>query len=71
MWGEWSDWDQCTQTCGGGRQHRKRSCLQRRGCEGSDHEEKVCNTEHCGISEFSNLRACTCESGFSCSSNQE
>ena len=50
MWTQWSEWSQCSTTCGGGRRQRGRECAAptfRNGryfCDGGDdYEEEACN----------------------------
>lgn len=51
VWKEWSVWDECNVTCGGGRQSRYRTCIQPQfgglPCNGSDIETIDCNTQFC------------------------
>ena len=50
---EWSQWTQCSKTCGGGEKTRERSCSnpapQGNGqpCEGEPEETVVCNKQEC------------------------
>lgn len=48
VWGDWTEWSQCSALCGGGYTLRTRSCLNGRsghaGCEGGDRQETPCNT---------------------------
>lgn len=52
-WGEWSSWTDCTKSCGGGVQTRRRQCdspvPEGEGsyCEGLGTEVIGCNTNHC------------------------
>lgn len=52
-WGEWSKFGQCSQTCGGGVQFRKRDCDNPRpakggrNCVGAMHQFQMCNSEEC------------------------
>ena len=50
-WNQWTDWDTCNVTCGGGRQGRVRTCNQAQhggqDCEGAAEEERDCNTHAC------------------------
>ena len=50
-WGEWSSWETCSQTCGGGSQIRTRSVSEqaKRGgsCPGQSSELQGCNTQLC------------------------
>ena len=46
IWSSWSDWNECTQSCGGGFSSRQRTC--RSGdCEGPDAETRRCNNQKC------------------------
>ena len=51
VWKEWSVWEDCNVTCGGGRQSRFRTCIQPQfgglPCNGSDIETIDCNTQFC------------------------
>ena len=52
MWGEWEGWSECTKSCGGGKQTRRRDKLinAKKGgkdCGDEDLEERVCNNESC------------------------
>ncbi|MCL4127594.1 UNVERIFIED_CONTAM: hypothetical protein GTU68_036498, partial [Idotea baltica] len=44
-WSDWSEWSACDHPCGGGRQHRKRTCSG--VCSGSASEERQCNIFKC------------------------
>ncbi|KRZ76392.1 SCO-spondin [Trichinella papuae] len=47
-WSEWSPWSECSKTCDGGRQVRRRHCsttLQQ--CKGFAVEETICNEQSC------------------------
>ena len=52
---EWSEWSQCTVTCGGGSQERKRACVsltdvkhhQELICEGEPIQSRSCNDQTC------------------------
>ncbi len=52
-WGEWSDWDTCTVTCGGGSQTHTRFCdspppsNNGQDCDGDDTETQNCNEQSC------------------------
>jgi len=52
-WSEWSDWDECSASCGGGTTSRTRSCTNPapehggKDCEGDDVEHKECGTDPC------------------------
>ena len=49
-WANWSRWAQCSVTCGGGKQWRKRICLTYTGgpqCSGQSKESQWCNQEPC------------------------
>ncbi|XP_061184989.1 SCO-spondin-like [Saccostrea echinata] len=72
---DWSDWDLCSVTCGGGSQNRSRSCTnpmpQYGGadCTGDGEEHQDCNTQNCpidgGFSDWSAWDTCsvTCGGG--------
>ena len=52
-WGSWIKWSQCSQSCGGGTETRRRLCdspAPAQGgtdCQGDQHQERQCNTETC------------------------
>lgn len=52
-WGDWGSWQQCDQSCGGGKQYRYRLCNSPPSvgdgnpCPGSDEEHRECNTQKC------------------------
>ncbi|KAI9545246.1 hypothetical protein NQZ68_037826 [Dissostichus eleginoides] len=54
-WGRWSNWTDCTKSCGGGVQSRRRECDSPRPegegnyCEGLRSEVIACNTNHCPV----------------------
>jgi hypothetical protein len=65
-WTPWTDWSECSVTCGGGTQHRARECVRptvRNGqltCEGSAFEDRKCNTNQCPQwTEWSPWSECT------------
>ncbi|KAK7077865.1 Semaphorin-5A [Halocaridina rubra] len=45
-WSDWSEWTNCDQPCGGGRQYRHRSCTAG-SCSGSALKERSCNENSC------------------------
>ena len=53
VWAEWGAWTDCTVTCGGGINARRRTCTnpepQHYGlaCPGDSTSTKVCNTNSC------------------------
>lgn len=54
LWKVWSDWTECTKTCGTGQRKRKREHLQLaqhggRPCRGDSVGEGVCNTQICPV----------------------
>ncbi|XP_055956173.1 semaphorin-5A-like, partial [Patella vulgata] len=60
-WELWTQWSECTVTCGGGKQQRDRKCneAQHGGlkCIGARNESRVCNEFHCpGQSINSSMR---------------
>ncbi|XP_019729253.1 SCO-spondin-like [Hippocampus comes] len=60
-WGSWSNWTQCTKSCGGGVQSRRRYCDsptpegEGNYCEGLGSELKACNTAHCPVAPCSKV----------------
>ena len=46
-WQSWSEWDDCSAECGGGKQSRRRECSTAGLCVGESVEERDCNTESC------------------------
>ncbi|XP_013397757.1 SCO-spondin [Lingula anatina] len=53
VWRQWSNWDNCSVSCGGGIQWRYRDCdgpyHKGRDCEGSWNESQACNSHPCPI----------------------
>ena len=51
VWGNWTDWEQCNVTCGGGWQLRTRVCDDPKyggaPCPGSDEDRQICNDFNC------------------------
>lgn len=51
MWTEWTDWDECPITCGGGIQNRSRQCIGPEyggaNCTGPWDESRECGTIPC------------------------
>ena len=64
IWSDWSIWELCTATCGGGMQTRTRSILEpaRNGgerCEGEPLEMQTCNMQPCQSKQWeSKLNFC-------------
>ena len=53
-WGNWSAWESCSVTCGGGSQERSRGVVQRpqnggRKCEGRSTDVRSCGTLSCEL----------------------
>ena len=49
-WTKWSDWNECSRTCGSGIQFRKRVCIHPKGdlfCLGEKVQSRLCNGQHC------------------------
>ena len=49
-WNDWSDWGECSATCGEGTRMRKRTCnniLNKVLCVGDDTQVEKCNQELC------------------------
>jgi hypothetical protein len=61
-WSKWSNWTSCTATCGGGVQHRVRTCSspapKYKGdfCPGVKRDEKPCNTFDCPCGQTESLK---------------
>ncbi|VDI26618.1 Hypothetical predicted protein, partial [Mytilus galloprovincialis] len=51
QWDLWTDWSDCTLTCGSGTQMRNRTCVNPKfggsSCIGESTEEQTCNKHHC------------------------
>eukprot|EP00933_Yihiella_yeosuensis_P079176 TRINITY_DN9143_c0_g3_i1.p1 TRINITY_DN9143_c0_g3~~TRINITY_DN9143_c0_g3_i1.p1 ORF type:complete len:906 (-),score=162.43 TRINITY_DN9143_c0_g3_i1:130-2847(-) len=67
-WGNWSDWSECTASCGGGSQGRYRSIIAQakhggNACLGGVNETRRCGQEgcpvHCRLSEWTGWTKCT------------
>ncbi|XP_061877506.1 SCO-spondin isoform X2 [Entelurus aequoreus] len=60
-WGPWSDWTECTKSCGGGVHSRRRECdspspeADGNYCEGLGTDIKACNTNHCPVAPCSKV----------------
>ena len=50
-WGDWTEWDKCSETCGGGQRNRYRNPIGGTigdvGCEGFGEEVEYCSTRDC------------------------
>ena len=52
-WSDYGPWSNCTESCGGGKQNRNRTCnnpVPKHGgkkCADSDTDERKCNTQPC------------------------
>ncbi|XP_078374376.1 SCO-spondin-like [Oculina patagonica] len=74
-WGKWSSWNDCTKSCGGGNQTRKRECNDPKpayggkACGDYSEESRTCNTRECPIDgnwgQWGEWNACTktCKQG--------
>ncbi|CAG2239285.1 Hemicentin-1,Coadhesin,Adhesion G protein-coupled receptor B3,Thrombospondin-2,Thrombospondin-1,Mucin-like protein,Adhesion G protein-coupled receptor B1 [Mytilus edulis] len=68
-WAEWSEWDNCTDSCGGGLQFRNRTCSDPEpqfggiDCVGNSVDNNVCNEHECPVdgswTEWSEWNNCT------------
>ncbi|VDH96262.1 Hypothetical predicted protein [Mytilus galloprovincialis] len=68
-WAEWSEWDNCTDACGGGLQFRNRTCSDPEpqfggiDCVGNSVDNNVCNEHECPVdgswTEWSEWNNCT------------
>ena len=70
MWTTWSDWSECSTTCGGGKRQRARECAHpqfrngRAVCDGPSMEDDSCNPERCPQwSEWAPWGECTASCG--------
>ena len=70
IWSPWTEWTQCTKTCGGGSQKRIRDCILPRGgsndlgCIGDTEEVRECNDNICPVwSEWTEWTQCTLTCG--------
>ena len=61
-WLTWSDWTQCSRSCGNGEQQRNRSCdgpfYGGQQCVGPSLDERNCNTHPCPGQTFCNTHPC-------------
>ncbi|XP_022094469.1 uncharacterized protein LOC110981300 isoform X2 [Acanthaster planci] len=56
-WGFWSDWSECSQSCGGGVRTRHRECIDmQRGCSGLDSVTDSCNKDGCSLFDSEGFR---------------
>ena len=59
VWKQWSEWDSCNVTCGGGEKARRRECdgpyFNGDPCEGPNEERLTCNTFNCPSKMYSVL----------------
>lgn len=44
---EWMEWSDCSKTCDGGTQIRKRNCVNATNCQGINSQERDCNEMKC------------------------
>ncbi|XP_046550815.1 SCO-spondin-like [Haliotis rubra] len=55
-WLPWHDWRDCSVTCGGGQQIRKRDCLKPKfggsNCEGESQQTRQCSTQECPVDSY-------------------
>ncbi|XP_048581714.1 uncharacterized protein LOC5511228 isoform X2 [Nematostella vectensis] len=68
-WSRWSDWTECTRSCGGGVQFRSRDCFQDDAtyCTGERVQSRLCQSQHCPVNgnytEFSEWTPCSTTCG--------
>uniref|UniRef100_A0A7M5XCK5 SUEL-type lectin domain-containing protein n=1 Tax=Clytia hemisphaerica TaxID=252671 RepID=A0A7M5XCK5_9CNID len=72
-WTEYSEFGECSASCGGGSQKRTRSCTNPapahggKECEGSDEDERECGTDPCPVdgkwTEYSEFGECSASCG--------
>ena len=43
----WSEWEECSEQCGGGKQERTRECDTDGQCVGDEAEDRDCNSQLC------------------------
>ncbi|XP_076434596.1 bone morphogenetic protein 1-like [Babylonia areolata] len=61
-WGVWTDWGQCSSSCGGGRKYRYRKCDspppvgKGQPCQGRDREVSTCNLDSCQVASNCGLK---------------
>ncbi|KAJ8986267.1 hypothetical protein NQ317_009977 [Molorchus minor] len=46
-WSAWTNWSECSVSCGGGTQQRTRHCKNRKVCPGESTQTKECNLDGC------------------------
>lgn len=57
-WGKWGSWNDCTKSCGGGKQTKKRECTNPKpayggkACDNESDESRACNTRECPGNSF-------------------
>lgn len=68
IWGDWTNWSDCSLRCGGGEKYKKRIQTQERQnagipCEGAFVQKEACNidpcAEHCEVSQWSGWSECS------------
>ena len=63
-WGEWSNWNECSETCEGGDQIRTRECIDADcrdpdgECDGEYEQSQRCNEDVCCPGEFTGYISC-------------
>jgi len=68
-WSDWSDWDKCSASCGGGSTKRTRTCTNPepqnggKNCEGDDVESDVCGTGECELCQDNPFAKCEAAEG--------
>ncbi len=69
-YGEWSDWTQCTKSCGGGSRRKVRECQLPEarggveGCFGESEVEEICNPQVCPVwTEWTDWTTCSATCG--------
>ena len=68
VWTEWTNWTECSLSCGGGTQQRIRGCVLPKSdeltCDGDMREIRTCNSDPCPVwTEWTEWTPCTTSCG--------